>query len=115
MTGLRDRAAIVGIGATEFSKNSGRSELQLAVECIRAALEDAGLVEHLHLGHGPAVYHLAEHDHRHLVCQNCKRVIDVDEADFGELVALVHDRFGFSLDVRHFALPGRCEDCTTDS
>ena len=43
MTGLRDRAAIVGIGATEFSKNSGRSELQLAVECIRAALEDAGL------------------------------------------------------------------------
>jgi acetyl-CoA acetyltransferase len=40
---LRDRAAIVGIGATEFSKNSGRSELRLAVEAILAALEDAGL------------------------------------------------------------------------
>ncbi|OLT42732.1 lipid-transfer protein [Saccharomonospora sp. CUA-673] len=36
-------AAIVGIGATEFSKNSGRSELRLAVECVRAALDDAGL------------------------------------------------------------------------
>ena len=37
------RAAIVGIGATEFSKDSGRSELRLAVEAVRAALADAGL------------------------------------------------------------------------
>src|ERR1700679_3109366 len=36
-------AAIVGIGATEFSKNSGRSELRLAVEAIMSALADAGL------------------------------------------------------------------------
>ena len=36
-------AAIAGIGATEFSKNSGRSELRLAVEAVRAALKDAGL------------------------------------------------------------------------
>ncbi|HUL18096.1 MAG TPA: lipid-transfer protein [Steroidobacteraceae bacterium] len=44
MTGvLRDQAAVVGIGATEFAKDSGRSELRLALEAIRAALEDAGL------------------------------------------------------------------------
>jgi acetyl-CoA acetyltransferase len=36
-------AAVVGIGATEFSKNSGRTELRLAVEAVRAALTDAGL------------------------------------------------------------------------
>jgi len=36
-------AAIAGIGATEFSKDSGRSELKLAVEAVRAALADAGL------------------------------------------------------------------------
>ena len=35
--------AIAGIGATEFSKDSGRSELKLAVEAVRAALDDAGL------------------------------------------------------------------------
>jgi acetyl-CoA acetyltransferase len=40
---LSGRAAIAGIGATEFSKNSGRSEWRLAVECIQAALDDAGL------------------------------------------------------------------------
>lgn len=41
--GLGGRAAIVGIGATEFSKDSGRSELRLAVDAVRAALDDAGL------------------------------------------------------------------------
>ncbi|MBO3673853.1 lipid-transfer protein [Streptomyces sp. NEAU-YJ-81] len=40
---LGGRAAVVGIGATEFSKDSGRSELKLAVEAVQAALDDAGL------------------------------------------------------------------------
>ncbi|MFE5538961.1 lipid-transfer protein [Streptomyces sp. NPDC056492] len=40
---LGGRAAIAGIGATEFSKDSGRSELRLAVEAVQAALDDAGL------------------------------------------------------------------------
>jgi len=40
---LSGKAAIVGIGATEFSKASGRSELRLAIEAIRTALDDAGL------------------------------------------------------------------------
>ncbi|MFD3991710.1 lipid-transfer protein [Streptomyces sp. NPDC058583] len=40
---LGGRAAVVGIGATEFSKDSGRSELSLAVEAVCAALDDAGL------------------------------------------------------------------------
>jgi acetyl-CoA acetyltransferase len=37
------RTAIAGIGQTEFSKNSRRSELQLAAEAVRAAILDAGL------------------------------------------------------------------------
>jgi acetyl-CoA acetyltransferase len=36
-------AAIAGIGATEFSKDSGRSELRLAAEAVQAGLADAGL------------------------------------------------------------------------
>src|SRR3954452_16932355 len=43
MSGLTGRAAIAGIGQTEFSKESGRTELQLACEAVRAALADAGL------------------------------------------------------------------------
>ncbi len=39
----RDRCAIVGIGATDFSRNSGRSDLTLATQAALAALDDAGL------------------------------------------------------------------------
>ena len=40
---LSGAAAIAGIGATEFSKDSGRSELRLAAEAVTAAIADAGL------------------------------------------------------------------------
>lgn len=43
MITIARQAAIVGVGATEFSKESGRSELRLAVECVSAALADAGI------------------------------------------------------------------------
>lgn len=41
--GLRGAAAVAGIGATDFSKDSGRSELQLSAEATLTALDDAGL------------------------------------------------------------------------
>ena len=40
---LRGRTAIVGIGETDYSRNSGRSELMLSLQAITAALADAGL------------------------------------------------------------------------
>ncbi len=43
MPGLRDRYAIVGIGQTEFSKDSGRTTRALGVEAVKQAIEDAGL------------------------------------------------------------------------
>src|SRR4029453_6007664 len=42
-TWLSNRTAIAGLGAPEFSKDSGRSEMRLAVEAIHAALADAGV------------------------------------------------------------------------
>src|SRR5271154_3764751 len=40
---LSRKAAIVGTGATDFSKDPGRGELRLAAEAVRSALDDAGL------------------------------------------------------------------------
>lgn len=42
-SGSAGEVAIVGIGETEFSKCSGRSELRLAIEAALAAIVDAGL------------------------------------------------------------------------
>ena len=42
-TNYAGTTAIAGIGATEFSKNSGRTPMQLAVEACVAACDDAGI------------------------------------------------------------------------
>ena len=40
---LRNKACIVGIGSTEFTRNCGRSEIHMAVDAAMAACADAGL------------------------------------------------------------------------
>jgi len=40
---IKNQTAIAGIGATEFSKKSGKSDLQLSAEAVKAALDDCGL------------------------------------------------------------------------
>ena len=43
MANLKDKYCIVGVGETEFSKNSGRTTKAMAVEAVRKAILDAGL------------------------------------------------------------------------
>jgi acetyl-CoA acetyltransferase len=40
---LRDRYCIVGVGETEYSRNSGRTTRAMGVEAVRTAMIDAGL------------------------------------------------------------------------
>src|SRR5436305_9430057 len=72
------------------------------------ALERLGIVDHVHLGHGRAVYHLADQPHHHLVCEVCGCVIEVPEELFASLAETLHDQYGFAIHPRHFAVVGRC-------
>ena len=74
-------------------------------------LERLGVVDHVHLGHGPAVYHFADDTHHHLVCQTCSRVIQVPDDTFEGLRRRLRSDFGFEIDQRHFAVVGRCTEC----
>jgi Fe2+ or Zn2+ uptake regulation protein len=75
-------------------------------------LERLGVVDHVHLGHGAAVYHLAADAHHHLVCDRCGAVVEVPEELFAGLRSRLHEDFGFTLQPRHFAVTGRCRTCT---
>jgi len=75
------------------------------------ALEQAGVIEHVHLGHGRAVYHLTDDRHLHLVCERCGGVAEVPESVFGPLKECLQIDHGFVVDSRHFALPGLCQTC----
>ena len=65
------------------------------------ALERIGVVDHVHLGHGRAVYHLADEPHQHLVCEVCGAVVEVPDATFAELGGVLRRRYGFTIRPNH--------------
>jgi Fur family ferric uptake transcriptional regulator len=75
------------------------------------ALEALGVVDHVHLGHGRAVYHLADERHQHLVCESCGAVIEVPDATFDDLGHRLRADHGFTMRPHHFAVLGRCRGC----
>jgi Fur family ferric uptake transcriptional regulator len=75
-------------------------------------LERLGVIIHAHLGHGPATYHLASSSHGHFVCEECGKMIEAPDALFGNLAKSAKAQFGFTIDPHHFAMLGRCADCT---
>lgn len=74
-------------------------------------LERLELVVHVHLGHGPASYHLAQTPHAHLVCTTCNKVVEIPIARFARLTRQLEADHGFVPDYAHFAIVGRCEVC----
>lgn len=74
-------------------------------------LERLGVISHVHLGHGPAVYHLSDQDHGHLVCSECGLVTEAPRTAFSGLARALRGRFGFELETQHFAVQGLCGHC----
>lgn len=77
-------------------------------------LEELGVVDHVHLGHGRAVYHLSDEAHQHLVCEKCGAVVEVPDALFEDLAGRLQADYGFAIRPKHFAVLGRCEACQED-
>jgi Fur family ferric uptake transcriptional regulator len=81
-------------------------------EVAEKVLENVGLVQHTHLGHGGATYHAAEElTHLHLVCGNCGSVGDAPIETAAQFVNTLVDEYGFKTDVTHFAIYGTCQNC----
>ena len=75
-------------------------------------LEELGLVQHTHLGHGAPTYSVkGDDDHVHLVCRECGQVEEAPRAVLGDVSERLLASQGFRLDVGHFALFGTCAAC----
>jgi len=76
-------------------------------------LEELGLVQHTHLGHGAPTYSVAsESDHVHLVCRDCGAVDEAPPTVVATVVEELATTRGFRVDVGHFAVFGRCRACS---
>lgn len=74
-------------------------------------LEELGLVRHAHLSDRAPTYHsTAEHEHFHLVCRNCHKVISVDPDVLTPVTERLRADHGFTVDVGHLTVFGTCED-----
>lgn len=74
-------------------------------------LEQLGIIDHTHLSHGPAIFHLADDDHQHLACERCGKVLEVPPGKLEPFLEALQAEFDFEVDRRHFALVGICGAC----
>jgi Fur family transcriptional regulator, ferric uptake regulator len=75
-------------------------------------LEQLGLVRHAHLSDRAPTYHsVGGHEHFHLVCRNCHKVISVDPEVLEPTLTRLREEFAFEVDVGHLTVFGRCTDC----
>lgn len=75
------------------------------------ALEGLDVVARVDLGSGPAVFHLVDHIHHHLVCERCGTVIEAPADAFDPLAVALDQRFGFAAAPHRLTITGLCRGC----
>jgi Fur family ferric uptake transcriptional regulator len=74
-------------------------------------LEELGLIRHAHLGDRAPTYHsTSDHEHFHLVCRNCQKVISVDPGVLAPVTERLVADHGFTIDIGHLTVFGTCEE-----
>ena len=76
-------------------------------------LKELGLATETDMGDGRVRYHsIKKGHHHHLVCQNCGKITDLDEAALAPLKDALYQDYGFTADLKHMAIFGRCKKCS---
>jgi Fur family ferric uptake transcriptional regulator len=74
--------------------------------------ERHGLVQHVHLGHGPGLYVLVGRGEReYLFCERCRTARALEPAELDPIRIELRRRFGYEARFTHFALVGTCPEC----
>jgi Fur family ferric uptake transcriptional regulator len=74
--------------------------------------EEMGLIRHAHGADGREEYHvLPATDHGHLHCMACGRSWELGAADVKALTDRLRRSRGFSVELSHLSVSGRCREC----
>ena len=75
-------------------------------------LDELGLIRHAHLTDRAPTYHSARgHEHAHLVCRECHRLISIDRSEMEAALDGLAARHGFTPDYGHLTVFGTCAEC----
>lgn len=75
-------------------------------------LREQGLVCEMGFGDDCNRYDADTHPHSHLICTNCKKILDLDLPDVGDLESKVAQTSGFRLAGHRLEFFGICPACT---
>jgi Fur family ferric uptake transcriptional regulator len=79
-------------------------------------LERHGLARHVHLGHGPSLYMLADRLGReYLYCERCGAVRAGPPREFDPVRERVQELFGYKARFTHFPIVGVCASCAQET
>lgn len=83
-------------------------------------LEEMGIILRLELDHhGIARYELVNeeenHQHHHLICNNCKKVIEVEEDHLDGLETEIEKKYNFKIENHSVKFYGLCSECSKKS
>jgi Fur family ferric uptake transcriptional regulator len=75
-------------------------------------LSRAGIVEHVHVAHGPARYVLSGRGGEGwMACEGCHRLQPLDRPQAARLRDAIRVATGYEPELAHFPIVGRCADC----
>lgn len=78
-------------------------------------LESVGLVRHVHLGHAPGLYALAQAGHEYVMCEACGAVRTLPSSALDGVRDAVREAVGHEARFSHFPLVGLCRTCAEAS
>jgi Fur family ferric uptake transcriptional regulator len=110
------RTALEGLFAAEGPVTAeelagGRTDLAALYRNLEV-LAGAGIVEHVHVAHGPGRYVLTGRGGEGWVaCERCHRLEPLDRPQAARLRAAIRTATGFEPAFGHFPLVGRCGGC----
>jgi len=78
-------------------------------------LMEAGLIQVVNVGNGPALYDRNLNRHDHLVCRHCGKVLDYTFRDLEQAIDQVSKATGFRIERAQALFVGLCPDCQRDT
>ena len=78
--------------------------------------EQLGLITHVHVGHGPGLYALADRVARHYVgCERCGALRALPATVLAGVRAAIREATGYEARFTHFPIMGLCPACQAES
>jgi Fur family transcriptional regulator, ferric uptake regulator len=98
----------IGDRVVKATPSVNRSTVYRTLERFR----DLGMITETDLGGGVRQYELLDEDrHHHLVCHECRHMIEFDDALLDPIRDRIFKEYGFKVGIDHLALFGVCSHC----